>query len=327
MVKGLYVLKSFDVIYGEAEREDVAKLIDIYAPPQTPESVKDNPSILRDAEVILTGWGGPKMDEEFLAAAPKLRAVFYGAGSVRGIVTDAFWDRNIVLCSSWAANAVPVTEYLVSQILFCLKKGWHYVRWIREGGAWWQRAERTPGACGSTVAAISLGMIGRRVCRLLQPYELKIIACTGNAKLAAELNIERVSLADAFRRGDVVSLHTPLLDETRGMITGEHFASMKPHASFINTARGAVVREKEMIEVLRRRPDLQAVLDVTEPEPPEPGSALYTLPNVALTPHIAGAMGDECHRMGRYMVEELRRYLHGEPLQWAIDREKAARLA
>ncbi len=111
------------------------------------------------------------------------------------------------------------------------------------------------------------------------------------------------------------------------MITGAHFASMKPNACFINTARGAVVREQEMIEVLKQRADLYAILDVTHLEPPEPDSPLYALPNVVLTPHIAGSLDRECQRMGRIVVEELERYLRGEPLKWAISREQAARLA
>jgi phosphoglycerate dehydrogenase-like enzyme len=136
-----------------------------------------------------------------------------------------------------------------------------------------------------------------------------------------------VSLERIFAQADVVSLHTPNLPSTRGMITGAHFSAMKSGASFINTARGAVVRETEMLQVLARRPDLTAVLDVTDPEPPVPGSALYSLPNVILTPHIAGSLQGECRRMGRYMLEELQRYLAGEPLRWTITREQAARLA
>jgi phosphoglycerate dehydrogenase-like enzyme len=87
---------------------------------------------------------------------------------------------------------------------------------------------------------------------------------------------------------------------------------------FLNTARGEVVDESGMIEVLRRRPDLQAVLDVTAPEPPAPDSPLYVLPNVVLTPHIAGSVEAECLRMGQAMVDEFVRYQAGQPLRWEI---------
>ena len=123
--------------------------------------------------------------------------------------------------------------------------------------------------------------------------------------------MELVTLADVFRLADVVSLHTPLLPETVGLVTGAHLATMKSGATFINTAWGPIVRQTQMIDVLARRPDLQAVLDVCDPEPPGADSLLYTLPNVVLTPHIAGSVGTECRRMGRYMVEELERYLSG----------------
>lgn len=111
------------------------------------------------------------------------------------------------------------------------------------------------------------------------------------------------------------------------MVTGRHFELMKPHATFLNTARGAVVREEEMIEVLTRRKDLTALLDVTHPEPPAAGSPLWSLPNVILTPHIAGSQGRECRRMGRLMVDEFDRWSRGENLRWAISKEKSVLLA
>lgn len=328
--KGLYVLDegAFARIYGPPEREEIARLVDIYAPPQTRRSVAADPTVLAQAELIFSGWGAPAMDAAFLAAAPRLRAVFYGAGSIRNMVTDAFWERGIVVTSAYAANAIPVAEFTLAQILFSLKRGWHYVLSTKREGRFPERTPM-PGAYGSTVGLISLGMIGRRVCELLRPFDLHVVAYSRrpNPDTARELNVEFCSLDDIFRRSDVVSLHTPWLKETEGMITGAHLAAMKQGATFINTARGAVVREDEMIQVLRERPDLCAVLDVTYPEPPVPGSPLYSLPNVVLTPHIAGSMYGECRRMGRYMVEELQRYLAGEPLRWAITREMAASLA
>lgn len=281
--------------------------------------------MLESAEVILSGWGMPKMDAAFLAAAPHLQAVFYGAGSVKGITTDAFWARSIQITSAAAANAVPVVEYTLSQILFCLKLGWRHALEIK-GEQRYPGRHHVPGVYGSTVGIISLGLIGRRVCEMLRPFDLRVIAYDPFAapEAAAALGVELVALDELFQRADVVSLHTPWLPETERLITGAHFAAMKPNAAFINTARGAIVAEDEMIAVLQQRRDIQAVLDVTYPEPPAPGSLLYTLPNVVLTPHIAGSLNGECRRMGRMMVDELRRFCNGQPLQWAVTREKEA---
>ncbi len=330
-MKGIYILDPhpYKVIYGPQEREDISKLIDIYAPPQTRETIKNNPEVLRDADVIMSGWGGPKMDEDFLAAAPNVKALFYGAGSVKGLVSDAAWERGIIVTSAYAANAVPVAEYTLSQILFCLKRGWQMAMMIKRDGAYPHPRPTVPGAYRTTVGIVSLGMIGRKVCELLKNFDMKVIAYDpfASAQDAAELGVELCSLDELFARSDVVSLHTPWLKETEGMITGAHFESMKEGATFINTSRGAVVNEPQMIDVFNKRPDLFAVLDVTYPEPPQPGSPLYTMPNVILTPHIAGSMDLECNRLGRYMVEELQRYLNGEPLKWNITKERAAIMA
>ncbi len=328
--KALFVLpdRSYNQIYGPDELRDIRSLADVYAPRQETGVLQDNPVALAEAEVIFSGWGAPHMDAAFCAAAPLLKAVFYGAGSIKHMVSDAFWDRGIAVTSAYAANAVPVAEFTLAQILLGLKLTWRYMDRLRRGVPYWERT-RVPGAYGSTVGIISLGMIGRMVCEHLKRFDLKVIAYDPFVKPADAdaLGVELCSLADVFKRADVVSLHTPWLKETEGLITGELLASMRPDATFINTARGAVVRENEMIAVLEQRPDLQAVLDVTHPEPPPAGSPLYTLPNVALTPHIAGSMDNECRRMGRYMVEELQRYLRGEQFRWGINRQQAATMA
>jgi len=326
--RGLFILhtEAYHKIYGPQERDEIEALIDIYAPQQTTTSIARDSSLLHEADLIFSGWGMALMDEAFLAAAPRLRAVFYGSGSIRGFMTEAAWDRGILVSSAYAANAIPTAEFALSQILFSLKRGWYHALAIQRTGRYPKRAP-VPGAYRSTVGLVSLGMIGSHVAQLLQSFDVHVLIYTSSEGKARCLGAQRCSLEQLFKRSDVVSLHTPWLPETEGMITGEHLASMKPNATFINTARGAVVREQEMIEVLTQRPDLFALLDVTYPEPPEPGSPLYTLPNVVLTPHIAGSMDRECGRMGHYMVNELKRYLAGEPLQWAIPREEATSLA
>jgi phosphoglycerate dehydrogenase-like enzyme len=328
MLKGLFLLNSdaFRKIYGPRERQDVEALIDVYAPPQTAASVAENPEVLAEADVIMSGWGMAVMDEVFLAAALKLKVVFYGAGSIRGFATDAAWDRGVRITSAYAANAIPTAEFALAQILISLKRAWYFNRLIRREGKYLPR-EPVAGAYESKVGLISLGMIGAYVAKLLQNFDVEVLAYTSSAEKAARLGARQASLDEIFTQCDVVSLHTPWIPETVGMITGSHLASMKPNATFINTARGAVVREDEMIAVLQQRPDLFALLDVTYPEPPVEGSPLYTLPNVVLTPHIAGSLDNECRRMGRYAVRELEHYIKGEPQEWEITREAAAKLA
>jgi phosphoglycerate dehydrogenase-like enzyme len=327
--QALFILDpgSAAAIYPPAIRSAIQALATVPVPPLAAKDALACPH-LAETEVIFSGWGAPKLDAAFLAAAPKLKCVFYGAGSVRCFVTDEFWERGIRVWSAWAANAVPVAEFTLAQILLSLKQAWRYAAETRRLGA---HPPRLPvaGGYGSTVALISLGMIARRLRGLLKPFDLKVIAFDPfvTPADAAALGVELVSLEEAFQRGDVVSLHTPWLKETEGMVTGAHFQQMKPNATFINTARGAVVNEPEMIAALQRRPDLTALLDVTFPEPPLPGSPLYTLPNVVLTPHIAGSMDGECARMGAYMLEEFRNWLDGKPPRWELDRDKAARLA
>jgi len=330
MLKALYVLKphAFHMIYGPDEQAEISRLVQVIAPPQTSESIMTRPDLLEQVEVIFSGWGAPLMDKNFLARTPNLKAVFYGSGSVRSFVTDDFWEKDIVLSNASAANAVPVSEYTLASILLSLKLTW---RWAAASKGLTTPPTRAdiPGAYGSTIGMVSLGKIGRLVLERLKPFHVKIVVCDPflTDEAAAELNVELVSLEEVFRRADVVSLHTPLLPETVGMIRQEHFAAMKPNSTFINTARGAIVDEPGLISVLQKRPDIQALLDVTYPEPPVEGSPLYSLPNVTLTPHIAGSVNDECRRMGQYMIDELKCYLDGQPMQWALCKESAAILA
>ena len=329
--KAMFILNagSYSQIYGPEEVADIEKMCDVFCEPQTKESVAAHPELLAETEIIFSGWGAPKLDAAFLEKAPKLKAVFYGAGSVRGMVTDEMWERGIIVTSSWAANAIPVSEYTLAEILFSLKLGWRWAYRAKAEKAYPKKDQTVPGCYGSTIGLISLGMIGKLVANLLKQFNLKVIAYDPFTKpeTAAELGVTMKSLNDVFAEADVVSCHTPWLKETENMIRGEHFKLMKPNATFINTARGAVIAEEEMLDVMEARPDLTAVLDVTYPEPPKPGSRIYTLPNVILTPHVAGSMAAECRRMGRYAVEMCQCYLAGKPMKWQLNKKMAETMA
>jgi len=329
--KALFIVDgpSLDLIYMQQERRELEVLADFYAPPQTRESILENRSLLQDVEVIFSGWGAPMMNKAFLDAAPKLRAVFYGAGTIGYCTSEAFWDRGIIITSAYAGNAVPVAEYTLGVIMLSLKNFWRFVADSRNGAEMGNHTRQVPGCFRTTVALVGCGMIGRRLLALLKPFDMRCIVYDPflTEEEAAQLGVELCTLDEAFATGDVVSLHAASKQETRGMITGNHFFMMKQGATFINTARGQIVREKEMIAALEMRSDLTAVIDVVDTEPISVDSPLLKLPNVLYTPHIAGSLGPECGRLGQYMVQEFKRYLAGAPLQWQITREMAARLA
>lgn len=283
---------------------------------------------LAETEIVFSGWGAPRMDAAFLSAMPNLKVVFYAGGSVRYFVTPEFWSSGVLITTAQAINAIPVSEFTVSAIFFALKRVWHFGRLTREQRTFPVQRPMA-GAYRSVVGLVSYGKIARLVRERLLGHDVKVFVCDPHVSEAEALRegVKRVELDEMFATADVVSLHTPLLHETKGLIAARHFASMKPGATFINTARGEIVDEPAMIECLQQRPDLQAVLDVTAPEPPAPDSPLYRLPNVLLTPHIAGSIGAECLRMGHAMADEFERYRAGLPLQWAITSAEADLIA
>ncbi|MFF8659086.1 hydroxyacid dehydrogenase [Streptomyces huasconensis] len=325
------------LVMEEARRPDVYppevlagidRLVDLQGPPLTREQLDERPEALRRAEILLTGWGAPVLDEAFLARAPALRAVLVAAGSVRHMTTPAFWRRGIPIVSAAAANATPVAEFALAQILLGLQQVHRLSREVAAARRFPREVE-VPGAYRSRVGLLGLGHIGRLVADHLGRFDVEVLATDPltDADAAREMGVRLVDVEELFATCHVVSLHAPLLPETRGAVGARLLTSLAPGATLINTARGALIDEEALAEVLRARPDLTAVLDVTHPEPPASDSPLYALPNVLLTPHVAGALGRECHRLGLLVRDELERFLRGHPLRHAIDPARAASLA
>ncbi len=321
--------RSANLIYGPGQLAAIREMAELREGVLTPQALAADPSLLGGVQLMFSGWGAPVLDAKLLAAAPQLEAVFYGAGSIRYMLTPEFWERGIVITSSWQANAVPVAEFVEALVVLSLKRFWQAVHGCTSRAGF--RHPEAIGAYGAKVGLVSLGMVGRMTAERLRRHDLNVLAydpfVSQEKADALGLGVEMVSLDKLFATCDVVSLHAPNLPSTQKMITGALLASMKPGATFINSARGAVVDEAALVATLRARPDVVALLDVTDPEPPVEGSPLYTLPNVVLSPHIAGSMGDECRRMGDLAVEQCRQHLAGKIPQWRISREMSETLA
>lgn len=320
---------SHRLIYGPEELAELRRLTELN---ETVIPFRDwarHPEILSEADVLFSGWSAPLMDENFLRAVPKLRAVFYGAGSVRYFLTPAFWERDIVITSAASANAVPVAEYTVATVLLSLRDFWSRAALAKVGKGWGDHTRAIRGSFRATVGLLSFGAIGRAVARHLKAFDVRVLVYCPYLQQAeaAAAGVQCVGLDELFKSSDVVSIHTPVLPETIGMVNGRLVSLMKTGAALINTARGVIVNQPELLAVLRLRPDLHAVLDVTNPEPPGGDDPLLALPNVTVTSHIAGSHGRDCQRMGHYMVEELKNYLAGRPLRWQVTREALERMA
>jgi phosphoglycerate dehydrogenase-like enzyme len=281
---------------------------------------------LGHAEVILSGWGCPPVDEQVLDSAPALRAIVHAAGSVKGHVSAACWERGIRVSSAAAANAEPVAEYTLARILLANKAAERMARAYRERRSAVDLLAEFPtvGNRGKTVGIVGASRIGRRVIELLRPFELSVIV--SDPYLEDDLGVERRELDELLAAADVVSLHAPALPSTRHLIDARRLALLRDGATLINTARGALVDHDALVlELASGRID--AVIDVTEPEVLPPDSPLYELPNVVLTPHIAGALGTEVLRLGDAAVDEIERYAAGEPFAHPVTAADLGRVA
>lgn len=285
---------------------------------------------LADAELLITGWGCPPIDEAVLAAAPRLRAVVHTAGSVRGHVTEACWERGIEVSSAAAANALPVAEYTVAMILLSGKRVLERARDYRTERRRddWLRTSPEVGNYGRTVGILSASLIGRRVIELLRPYDLRVLLHDPyvSEEDAAELGVRQVGLAELFAQSDVVSVHTPLLPATHGLVSRELLTSMRPDGVLINTSRGAVVDQDALTDVLRQH-RIRAILDVTDPDALPSAHPLWECDNALITPHLAGSQGNEWQRLADLAVHEIGRWAAGDGFAHPVRRERLAFLA
>jgi phosphoglycerate dehydrogenase-like enzyme len=278
---------------------------------------------------LVTSWGAPLLDAKFLARMPALEVVFHAAGTVKSIATDAMWKRGIRVTTAAQANARPVAEYTCAQIILALKRVWPRALAWREDRHYQHSDPLATGAHNRTIGLLALSRTGRLVRELLRSYDLQVLAYDPmvTADEAAALGVGLVSLDRIFAESQVVSCHLPMLKNTTGLLRARHFAAMRPGATFINTARAGVLRSNDLLRVLKERPDLWALLDVTDPEPPVDDTLLLSLPNVILTPHLAGSQGEECRRLGRMIIAEIRRDLQSLPLDHEVKRQQMSAIA
>jgi phosphoglycerate dehydrogenase-like enzyme len=315
---------SVEGVFGPERLTRLAECTSFVSDPVTPADWATIRNRLQDLEVIFGTWNLPAFTAADMEFLPKLKAVFYAAGTVRYFAQPLI-ERGVEIFSAASANAIPVAEFALGQILLA-NKGF-----FRVSRAYTTGREAAPGRgnFGTTIALLGAGEVGRALIERLKPFAMRVIVFDPllSPEGALALGVEKVELDEAFARGDVVSNHLADLPPTREMLRGRHFSAMPRDATFINTGRGATVCEAELIEILRSRPDLSALLDVTEPEPPKPDSPFWTLPNVHLSPHLAGSIGRERERMADLAIQEFDAWRAGAEVRTRSTPELLARMA
>jgi phosphoglycerate dehydrogenase-like enzyme len=288
---------------------------------------------LPDADVLVTSWDTPRIDEAELACAPRLSLVLHAAGSVKPIVSDALWRRGIRVSSSASAIGIGVAEFCLGMLILAPKRAFWGGLHTRQG-LW-----REPGGIDAfhgpmeiyqqDVGVIGAGFVGRRLIRLLQPMGCRVRVYDPylSEQQATDLGATKVqTLEDLFSTCTAVSLNAPSTEQTRHMIRRRHLDLLPDGAVFINTSRGNIVHEGELVEALRGG-RFVACIDVTDGEPPAPDHPLRALPNVWLTPHEAGAVAHNLRRLGTLVADELQSFLRDRTLAHEVRLEQLATIA
>ena len=284
--------------------------------------------ICKTAEIIISGWGSPSLWGENLPAETSVKLLVHTAGSVAWLADARTYARGITVCSANEIFAKSVAEGTLAYILAALRNIPLYDREMRAGKYRWSRDYINNALYNKKVGITGYGAVARYLLPLLKPFDVDVYINSGHLSEedCKKLGARKATIEEVFSECDIISIHNSLTDKTRNMVGKRLLSMIKDGATFINTARGAIVNQVELTEELAKN-RFTALLDVFDPEPPEEGSALRTFDNVILMPHMAGPTIDFLAVIGRAMSDEARRFINGEPLLYEIKEESAGMMS
>lgn len=277
---------------------------------------------LRGVDICISGWGNTPFHEKTLKYTDKLKLIAHIGGSVRPMVGDAAFERGIRVCSGNRVFAESVAEGVLTYMLCSLRKIGEYEARMAAGE--WPSLIGTRGLLGRSVGLVGYGMIAEYLVKFLKPFGCRIMVSSRHisAEELAEAGIEEAAAEEIFRTCDIVSLHSSLTARTKHSIGADLLNSMKDGALLVNTARGALIDEEALVSVLQERP-VWAALDVFETEPLPMDSPLRECERVLLMPHAAGPTADRRYVVTSHVLDDIGRFLNGEPLDCEIDFARA----
>lgn len=276
---------------------------------------------LADADVVVHTDNTP-LTREHMSGAPHLRLVHRQGVGLDAVDLDLLQEHAIAVAVCSAGTGPVVAEHTV---MLMMAAGRHLIR-LHEGlaadGRWskWEYRNVSTGLYGSTVGLVGFGRIGQAVARAVLAFGSDVLV---HRRTGAALGEEwaglpvrgTTDLDEVFAESDLVSLHCPLVPETRGMVDARRLALMREHSVFVNTSRGGLVVEADLVEALRAGRPAAAGLDVFEQEPATPDNPLFALPNVVVTPHCAAGTRQTAALKAQAILDNIGRFWSGEPLE------------
>jgi phosphoglycerate dehydrogenase-like enzyme len=297
---------ALSAAYEKLTRYDVRTYSDR---PSGPGELVDR---IRDAEIVINIRSTSRFTAEVLEKCLKLLLISIWGTGTDNVDLAAAKARGIQVTNTPGVSAIAVAEHTLALIMAVAKQMVQVDSKVRKGE--WPRAMVTQ-LRGKTLGLIGTGAIGREVAKLGKGVGMRVIAWTFHPQGDTA---EWVSLDQVFRQSDVLSVHVRQSSDTLGLIRREHFERMKPGAIFINTARGGIVQEADLVEALQTNRIAGAGLDVFENEPLRPDSPFYSLPNVVLTPHAAGITLETTEAGLALAIENVFSFLAGQPMNVVV---------
>lgn len=293
-----------------AYRKLAAHNVRVYA--DRPAGPGDLATRIRDADIVVNIRSTSKFTSGVFEACPRLQLISIWGTGTDNVDLEAAKSRGVCVTNTPGVSAVAVAEHTLALMMAVAKQLVTVDRQVRHGQ--WPRA-MVPQLRGKVLGVIGTGAIGREVAFLGRAIGMQVIAWTFHPRGDFA---EWVEIDDVFRRSDVVSVHVRQSPDTAGLIRREHFDMMKRSAIFINTARGPIVNEADLIDVLRRNRIAGAGLDVFDHEPLQPDSPFHSLPNAVLTPHAAGMTPDTTEAGLALAIENVFAFLSGHPMNVVV---------
>lgn len=281
---------------------------------------------IKDVDILVTGWKTPRIDEDVMKAANRLKIHAHTGGTMATMICKEEYDRGVIVLSGNDLYAKSVAEGTLVYTLMALRKMYEDVSSMNSGN--WRRIPgKNSGLIEKKIGIVGYGAIAKYYIDLLKWFGAEILVASKyiTQQEADEKGVKIASQEEVFETCDVISLHGALNAETRGSITGDLLKRIKPGALFVNTARAGIVVEEDMMQELRTG-RFNAVLDVYHTEPLPADSELRSMSNVLLFPHMAGPTFDMREKVTLKLAEDIRAILEGRPYEDEIPYEYAIRM-